>query len=98
MKIKLFYLNFLLAASLVLMSGCKKDESFIIKKQKSAGIIKSVSYIPAGFRQPPLTCIITPSGTFVIHGHVSVPNGIEAFITNASHLTWEGAPFRYFIH
>jgi DnaJ-class molecular chaperone len=22
----------------------------------------------------------------------------EAFITNASHLTWEGAPFHYFIH
>ena len=97
MKIKLIYLSLFLAASLVITSGCRKDAPFIIKMQESAGTIESVAYIPAGFRQPPLTCISTPSGTFVINEHISVPKGIEAFVTNASHLTWEGAPFHYFI-
>ena len=96
MKIKLLHIS-LLAASIVLTSGCRKEDSFTIKTQYSVGIINSVAYIPAGFRQPPLTCISTPSGTFVINGHVSVPKGIEAFITNASHLSWEDAPFHYFI-
>ena len=98
MRIKLIHLSLFLAASLVITSGCRKDAPFRIKMQESAGTIESVAYIPAGFRQPPLTCISTPSGTFVINEHISVPKGIEAFVTNASHLTWEGAKYHYFIH
>jgi len=108
MRIKLIHLSLFLAASVIITSGyslvvfwnliSRKDAPFIIKMQESAGTIESVAYIPAGFRQPPLTCISTPSGTFVINEHISVPKGIEAFVTNASHLTWEGASFHYFIH
>jgi len=98
MSIKILYLSFLIASFTFLVVGCGKDKAFVINTKEDAGTIESVVYIPAGFRQQPLTSLTTTSGTFVLYGHISIRKGLQTFITNGSHLTWEGSDFHYFIY